>query len=108
MRIRTGVVAVVYSAQHERRLARTKLGVSHFHAIHRSTRATPHLNVVFRIDVIEPEKVHGECSTTSRASSIRSAHYDVAEVFHHADKLVDALCLIAVIIGNEYKRSVRI
>lgn len=109
LRIDRGIVSVIDASEYEVWHAWAHLIVGHLHTVYWSARTA-----VYRYSRLFADKMqrqgqwHRESTRLTRTGAVRGTHYDVTHIGHHVYEGIQAFGLIAVIIADEYKRTILI
>ena len=107
--IHRGIVAVIDATHHHIGLTRTQLRQCHLHTVDRSACATPHLQSLGLLYQIETQgDSNRESTRRARTGRVRSTNNDIGQGAQHLREHTDALRLIAVVVGYQDQRSLRI
>ena len=102
MDVDRGIVAVIDAADDHIRLSRREFCQRHLHTVDGSAVARPYLDAFALGAQAQPQRFGGREGTGKAAAGLfGGTDEDVAHVGKHLHERVDALCLIAVIVGNK-------
>ena len=99
-----GIVSVVDATDHEVRTTRTDLLKGQFHTVNGCSTAGHNAEVRFASHLAQLYRTGGSYGTgCTRASTIGSHHDNVTQGLHQFGQFSDALCLVSIVVGNEYE-----
>ena len=102
-----GVVAVVDAAHHEVRHTPQQAVHRQLHAVGGCAAALIYVQAFLLVQELHGNIRYGRYAARGGTARAVGGHYDdVSQLLHHTGQFPDALCLYAIVIRDEYQRSV--